>query len=359
MGVPRGPFCLSGRCDQAASLLALRAKRLRTTSAAAAPPNSSSIGGAGTGVGGPGGVSPFDEDEVDEDDADEVDALVEADDADEVLVDTLPLEEVDVETLPLDEVEVETLPLEDVEVDTLPLEEVETFPLDELETLPLLPPEADEVLLVLDTPPVLVEEPPAEVEVEPLVLEVDDTTIPLDPPDPPPPKNPPAKKPPPIPPPPVPPTSTGPGPKPPPDIDGMSALAKAGGRGTGSAWLATVTTVGAQTVLVRVTMRLTIRFGAGRAATRFVMTRLVIARFVISRCCDDSATWTAPPPITAPPHAHAHSFANAIFTDMQHHSSQRTSITRPKASRRPVLHHQGERNRKVQAIVTLLAGSYF
>lgn len=322
------------------------------TSAAAAPPNNRSIGGAGTGVGGPGGVSPFDEDEVEE--ADDVELLVEADDADEVLVDTLPLEdvEVDVETLPLDEVEVETFPLDDVDVDTLPL--------DEVDTLPLLPPDAEEVLLVLDTPPVLVDDPPADVEVEPLVLEVEDTTMPLDPPDPPPPpKNPPAKKPPPIPPPPVPPTSTGPGPKPPPDIAGISALANAGGRGTGSAWLATVTTVGAQTVLVRVTTRLTIRFGAGRAATRFVMTRLVIARFVISRCCDDSATCTAPPPITAPPHAHAHSFANAIFTDMQHHSSQRTPTTCPKASRRSVLHHQGERNRKVHALTTLFAGPYF
>lgn len=352
----------SGRCNQAASLLALRANRLRTTSAAAAPPNSRSIGGAGTGVGGPGGVSPFDEDEVDDDEADDVEALVEADDADEVLVDTFPLDEVevDVETLPLDEVEVETLPLDEVEVDTFPLDEDETLPLDELDTLPLLPPDADEVLLVLDTPPVLVDDPPAEVEVDPLVLEVDDTTMPLDPPDPlPPPKKPPAKNPPPIPPPPVPPTRTGPGPKPPPDSCGMSAPTKAGGSGTGSAWLATVTTVGAQTVLVRVTMRLTIRFGAGRAATRFVIARLVIARFVISRLCDDSATWTAPPPMTAPPQAHAHSFANAIFTDMPHHSSQKTPTAYPKIPRRSVLHHQGERNRKGHAAMTLIAGSYF
>lgn len=255
----------------------------------------------------------------------EVEALVDADDADDVLVDTFPLEdaEVEVETLPLDEVEVETFPLDEVDVDTLPLDDDDTFPLDELETLPLLPPDADEVLLVLDTPPVLVDEPPADVEVEPLVLEVDETTIPLDPPpDPPPPKKPPAKKPPPIPPPPVPPTSTGLGPNPPPAICGMSALAKAGGRGTGSAWLATVTTVGAQTVLLRVTTRLTIRLGAGRAATRLVMARLVIARLVMTRFWDDSATWTAPPPITAPPQAHAHSFANAILTDIPHHSSQ-------------------------------------
>lgn len=343
---------LPAALDQAASLVALRANRLRSTSAAAAPPNSSSIGGAGTGVGGPGGVSPFDEDEVEDDDADDVEALVDPEDADDVLVDTLPLEDV--------EVEVDTFPLDEVDVDTFPLDDVETLPLDELDTSPLLPPDADEVLLVLDTPPVLVDDPPADVDEEPLVLEVDETTIPLEPPDPPPPpKKPPAKKPPPIPPPPVPPTMTGPGPKPPPDMAGISALAKAGGRGTGSAWLATVTTVGAQTVLVRVTMRLTIRRGAGRAATRFVMTRLVIARFVISRCWDDSATCTAPPPMTAPPQAHAHNFANAIFTDMPHHSSQRTLTTCPKASCGSVLYHQGERNRKVQAHVTLIAKSYF
>jgi hypothetical protein len=29
-----------------------------------------------------------------------------------------------------------------------------------------------------------------------------------------------------------------------------------------------------------------------------------------------AATWTAPPPMIAPPHVHAHSFAKAIFTDI-------------------------------------------
>jgi len=49
------------------------------------------------------------------------------------------------------------------------------------------------------------------------------------------------------------------------------------------------------------------------------MARFVIARFVISRFCADSATCTAPPPMTAPPQAQAHSFAKAIFTDMPSH----------------------------------------
>jgi hypothetical protein len=31
-----------------------------------------------------------------------------------------------------------------------------------------------------------------------------------------------------------------------------------------------------------------------------------------------SATWTAPPPMIAPPHAQAHSCAKAILTDIEH-----------------------------------------
>lgn len=297
---------------------------------------------------------PLDEEDVEVD----VELLVDPDDADDVLLDTFPLDD--------EEVDDDTSPLDDAEEVTLPLEDDETFPLDEDETLPLLPPEADDVLLVLDTPPVLVddppeevdeddapdevEEPPDEVEVDPpLVLDVEETTIPLDPPpDPPPPKKPPAKNPPPMPPPPVPPTSTGPPPNPPPDTGGISAPVKAGGSGTGAAWLATVTTVGGHTVLVRVTTRVTTRVGAGRGAARLEMARLVIARLVMVRFCADSATCTAPPPMTAPPQAHAHSFANAILTDMPHHSSPRTSMRSVAAAYRTVLHHQGETNRKAQ-----------
>lgn len=262
---------------------------------------------------------------------------------------------------------------------------VETLPLDDDDTLPLLPPDADEVLLVLETPPVLVDDPPDEVEDEvapddveldeppeppedveldeppdppddvevdpPLVLDVEDTTIP---PEPPPPKNPPAKKPPPIPPPPVPPTSTGPPPKPPPlTIGAMSAPVKAGGRGTGAAWLATVTTVGGHTVLVRVTTRVTTLCRTGRGAARLVMARFVIARLVISRFCADSATCTAPPPMTAPPQAQAQSFAKAIFTDMPSQSSPRTLSALRRHRHRFILRHQGETKRKIQPISRL------
>jgi hypothetical protein len=140
-------------------------KRLRATSAAAAAPNRSSIGGAGTGV--PpvelGGGLP-----------EEVELLVEVEVLVELEVEVLPKldEPPEVETLPLDEVlvEVETLPLDDelVEVDTLPLDEelleLDTLPLDEEDTLPL----DDEATLPLD-----------EEEVETLPLEEVDETPPL------------------------------------------------------------------------------------------------------------------------------------------------------------------------------------
>lgn len=183
----------------------------------------------------------------------------------------------------LDEVDDEEL----VEDDELVDDEDDTLPLDDDETLPL-----DE--LVLETPPVL-----DEVELDP-PLEVDETTmLPLDPP----PKKPPAKKPPPKPPnPPLPPTITGAWP-PPPLITG------AGGNGIGAPWLVTVTTCGVQAVEVCVVTTLRTRCGT----TACLMTcRLIETR----DAAWVSATWTAPPPMIAPPHAQAHNFAKAIRTDM-------------------------------------------
>lgn len=201
----------------------------------------------------------LDEDEVDDDELVEDEELVEEED----------------DTFPLDELVLDTFP----ELDVL-----DTFPeLDVLETLPELE--------VLDTPPVL-----DEVEVEP-PLEVEEMTmLPLDPVLPPP-KNPPAKKPPPKPPnPPLPPMITG-GLPPPPEMTG------AGGSGIGAPWLVTVTVAGAQAVWVFVTTFL--RTGAWWTVRR--TTCLAAGR---------SATWTAPPPMIAPPQAQAHSFAKAIRTDM-------------------------------------------
>jgi hypothetical protein len=174
---------------------------LRATSADAAAPNSSTIGGAGTGVGGPPlEVEPpleelvLDDEEVEE----EVDEL----------------DEVDQSILPLDEVEDE----DEVDDDTFPLDEVDV----EDDTLP----DEDEVL---DTPPVL-----DEVDVDP-PLEVEEMTmLPLELP---PPKNPP-KKPPPKPPnPPLPPTMIG-------ALDSPLAIGGSGGSGTGAGWFITVTVAG-------------------------------------------------------------------------------------------------------------------
>ena len=143
------------------------ASRRRATRAAAAAPNSRTIGGAGT------GTPPVEVDvepplEVDElllellDELELLDVEVELppklDELVEELVDTLPLDEEVDDTLP-DEVEVE-LPPVDVEVE-LPPVEVELPPVD-VE----LPP------VEVELPPV--ELPPVEVEVEPPVL-VDDT----------------------------------------------------------------------------------------------------------------------------------------------------------------------------------------
>lgn len=184
-----------------------------------------------------------------------------------------------------------------VEDDELVDDEDDTLPLDDEveETLPL-------DVLLLDPPlDVLELEPPLDDEVEP-PLEVDETTMlpPLEPP----PKKPPAKNPPPKPPnPPLPPTTTGGDPPP-------TLITGCGGNGIGAPCEVTVTTCGWQVVVLVVTTRLR-TCATGRTAC-LVMWRLIDTR---SAACV-SATCTAPPPMIAPPHAHAHNFAKAIRTDM-------------------------------------------
>lgn len=254
--------------------------RLRPTSAAAAAPNRSTIGGAGTGAGSPP-VEPV---------APLLVLLLVLELVAPLLVlvlllvlkppvlvlvlklpledaedETSPLDDAEDDTLPLDDAEDDTSPLDDAEDDTSPLEDAEddTLPLDEDDTSPLLPPLAEEILPLelLDDPPLadVLLTPPVELEVDPplvlldppLVLEVDDTTT-LPPPLPPPPKNPPAKNPPPNPPnPPLPPMTKGPPPSPP--VMGKEPLDESSAGGSGTGWLATVTTVGAQAVCVLVT----------------------------------------------------------------------------------------------------------
>jgi len=266
---------------------ALRIRR-RPASVAAAAPNSSSIGGAGTSVGGPPELvvdepwcHPPVEDEVDEDVEEEleVDDELEVEDDDEVL--TLPEE---VETLPeLVEVEVEMLPDE---------------------VLVELPP-----VLVLVDPPELEVDPP-EVEVEPVLVEVMTTCPPELPP---PPKNPPKNPPPP--PQPPPPITTG---APPPD-----ERTGCGGSG-GSIGIAAMAICGAGSQVVVRVMTRRMRFtclGAAamcRRARTGALACATLACFTYSGLpgLGLSATCTAPPPMSAPPAAYTASFAMAVRTDI-------------------------------------------
>ena len=284
------------------------ALRRRANIAAAAAPKSRTIGGAGTSV--PLELlvlpvlpdEPLDVDELDEDEDELLEDEEDDDEDDDPVEVVLPPKLDDVLTSP-DDVELVELVLlpEDVELpddDTSPLDvELLTLPEDVL-TLP------DDVVLELVTPPVEVETPPVEVltplevltppdvedvleppvEVldppdppeEVLVEPVDEiTTVPLLPP-PPPPLLPPPKKPPPKPPPPPPPmkpppTATG-IPPPPKSIAPIDCGGAYGMGGIGAPWLATVTTLGAQAVVVvvRVTLRtrLILRTGARYATFR-------------------------------------------------------------------------------------------
>ncbi|MFN3389508.1 MAG: hypothetical protein ACK40O_11310 [Allosphingosinicella sp.] len=248
----------------------------------------------------------------------------------DVLV-TLPLD-VLVETLPLDEDVVETLPLEvDEVVETPPVEvELEVAPLDVEVEPPLVevePPLVEVEPPLVELPPVEVEvelppDPPEEVEVElPPPVEVDveavKKALPLEPP-----KKPPEKKPPPKPPPkpPLPPTITA-GPPPPPDTISPGG---SGGRGIGAPGYVTV-----RVVVVVAGWRTTHSARCTRLARLVRCTVLTRASFLdgsveafavltmAGREGGFSATWTAPPPMIAPPVVQAHNLARAILTDIR------------------------------------------
>ena len=347
---------------------------------AAAAPNSSSIGGAGTSVplevlvlvlvlelGSPPVLVEVDElvepeelvepDEltlpevellVDDETLPEVDdeLLVEDDTLPEVEDDEETLPELDEETLPDEEVEellpelevtlpeleltlpeVDVLDTPPVEVETPPVEvetppvEVETPPVEVVE-LELIPP----VVVVLVSPPVDEDEDvdPPEVELDPPELELDvepvlvevTTMLPPDPPPLLPPKKPP-KKPPPYPMPPLPPTITVWPPLPP---SGIGCGGSCGSIGTIASCGAAV-----QQLVVRVTTRRILRTSRELLTSRLALCRLSLCEVVAAcRACltyctcaaGASATCTAPPPSTAPPVANAASFTSAIRTDI-------------------------------------------
>jgi len=170
------------------------------------------------------------------------------------------------------------------------------------------PPDVEVELPPVELPPVEVELPPVEVEPPELVLEM--TTPPVELP----PKKPPEKKPPPKPkpPPPEPPTTTMP-PLPP-----LLATATGGGGGganMGGMIVRVTVWVGAAQA-IRLTVRRTTRLLEERA-WRTVPLRACACLTIAGRAGGFSATWTAPPPMIAPPHVQAQSFARAILTDMR------------------------------------------
>lgn len=72
-----------------------------------------------------------------------------------------------------------------------------------------------------------------------------------------------------------------------------------------------MTVEGAQAVTVFTTLRCTVRTGARFRGAAFT---LLVLLTTAGRAL--SATWTAPPPMIAPPQVQAHNFANAIRTDI-------------------------------------------
>jgi hypothetical protein len=129
-----------------------------------------------------------------------------------------------------------------------------------------------------------------------------------------PPKKPPEKKPPPKPKPPPPeepPTTTMP---PPPLLPTATGGGGGGGANIGGMIVRVTVCVGAAQATRRTVRRTTRRWEdrAWRTAPLLACACLTIA----GRGGGFSATWTAPPPMIAPPHVQAQSFARAILTDI-------------------------------------------
>jgi hypothetical protein len=197
-------------------------------------------------------------------------------------------------------------------------EELELLELDEEDELPPVDVEVEPPDVEVDPPEVDVEPPdvevdPPEVEVELPPDEVETVIVVVPPEEVLPPKNPPEKKPPKPPPkPPEPPITIG---TPPPLLVTMGGGGGGGGAKTGGMMVRVVTvSVAGAVQATRRTVRRTWRcFGAAvLARAGLALAWLTIA----GRAGGFSATWTAPPPTTAPPTVQAHSFARAIRTDI-------------------------------------------
>jgi hypothetical protein len=112
----------------------------------------------------------------------------------------------------------------------------------------------------------------------------------------------------------------------------------------GAPWLVTVTVSVAQAGGATLVMVRRLSFLPGAAATlvdmRLAATRFCTGFTATRSACAVCATCTAPPPTSAPPTAHALSFAKAILTDMRPIFPQTGagSETPGKAARLPMLH---------------------
>lgn len=85
----------------------------------------------------------------------------------------------------------------------------------------------------------------------------------------------------------------------------------------GMPWLATVTTLGVQVLVVVVRTTLRTRFTLRTGLWCAILRTLCFFLATLCTCAGGvSATCIAPPPISAPPHVQAHNFAKAMRTDI-------------------------------------------
>lgn len=207
--------------------------------------------------------------------------------------------------LELEPLEPELLLEAELALDALDALEAEEPPLDvevEPPEVEVEPPEVEVELPVL---------PPVDVEVEP-VDELEMTMLPpeLELP----PKKPPLKKPPPKPKPPLePPTMIG---TPPPPVLATATGGGGGGANIGGMIVRVTVWVGVAQEIRR-TVRLTTRRWPDLTTRRTCVPAWAV-RTICGRATGFSVTATAPPPMIAPPHVQAQSFAKAILTDIRH-----------------------------------------
>jgi len=229
---------------------------------------------------------------------------------------------------------------DDVEVE-VDVDDVDVMPPVDVDDVDVMPPVEVDDVEVMPPVDVDVELPPDDVDVDPVLVEV----MTIEPPPPPPPPKKPPKKPPPKPPNPPPPMTIG-APPPPPDIGW-------GGRGgIYGAGIGTIAISGASQHVFFTTRRtrLTVRGASARCSTRGLTTTR-LSRFAFLTCltycvclAGVSATWTAPPPISAPPATAADSFASAIRTDISE-----LSLHMPGPGRDAAIGHAREPNASKRA----------